>query len=373
MAVYKVIQDVEAEDKLLGPLGIRQFIYAAVAALIIFMDFRLVISGFGPLKWIFILIMLPALVLFGVLASPLGREQPTEVWLLSRIRFILKPRRRLWDQSGITHTVTITVPKKEARQLTNNLSQSEVHSRLEALAQTLDSRGWAVKNVNVNLNIAPEYLHNRQAATDRLVDTSVLPQEVPTVSVDASDDILDEQNNPTAHHFQVLMEQADEARRKTLMDRLKPSDADEPKPDFGFLNGVPDDSGSSQFFTKEVISPGETRRDTKEQPSSPTEKEQERRLLEHIHHLDRTVHKDHHDVHEYKKQKAKKTAAAHKHTQRSDPVTANAPTVTRPSQADKLELIQAAKHDKVSTLATLANRKGHIQQTGPDEVVISLH
>ena len=33
MAVYKVPQDVEAEDKLLGPFSFRQFIYLVIAVL----------------------------------------------------------------------------------------------------------------------------------------------------------------------------------------------------------------------------------------------------------------------------------------------------------------------------------------------------
>ena len=35
MAVYKVAQDVEADDKLLGPFTFRQFIYLIIVALAI--------------------------------------------------------------------------------------------------------------------------------------------------------------------------------------------------------------------------------------------------------------------------------------------------------------------------------------------------
>jgi hypothetical protein len=31
MATYKVIQDIEAEDKLVGPLSLKQFIFALIA------------------------------------------------------------------------------------------------------------------------------------------------------------------------------------------------------------------------------------------------------------------------------------------------------------------------------------------------------
>ncbi len=41
MATYKVIQDIEAEDKLLGPLSLRQFIYAVIVVLQIFVVFQL--------------------------------------------------------------------------------------------------------------------------------------------------------------------------------------------------------------------------------------------------------------------------------------------------------------------------------------------
>ena len=44
MAVYKVIQDIEAEDKLLGPLTLKQFIFAVIAAGFVFAAYLLVKS-----------------------------------------------------------------------------------------------------------------------------------------------------------------------------------------------------------------------------------------------------------------------------------------------------------------------------------------
>jgi hypothetical protein len=86
MAVYKVIQDIESEDKLLGPLSLKGFIYALIAGTCLFIEYKLFLIG-SPLKYIFIFTFAIPMILFGVLASPLGREQPTEVWLLSRIKF----------------------------------------------------------------------------------------------------------------------------------------------------------------------------------------------------------------------------------------------------------------------------------------------
>jgi hypothetical protein len=221
MAVYKVIQDIEAEDRLLGPLTFKGLVYAGITALIGFINFRIMVtSSLGPIRWVVILILLMPMGLFGVLASPLGRDQPTEVWLLSRIRFMLKPRLRIWSQIGISDLVKITVPKKIERVLTKGYSEEEVSSRLQALATTLDSRGWAVKHVNVNLNAYAGYL-KQDSESDRLIDTSTLVAEVPAVDVRASDDILDEKNNATAQNFQNLIVQADSLRKQYMKDKVK--------------------------------------------------------------------------------------------------------------------------------------------------------
>src|SRR4026207_498713 len=49
---------------------------------------------------------------------------------------------RIGAQRGAKELVTITVPKHVQIDYTNGLSQNEVHNRLRALADTIDSRGW---------------------------------------------------------------------------------------------------------------------------------------------------------------------------------------------------------------------------------------
>ena len=216
MATYKVIQDFEAEDKLLGPLTLKGFIYAIIAVFCGFINFSLITaSGLGPLKWLLVLVFLLPMLLFGVLASPLGRQQPTEVWLLAHIRFLLKARKRLWSQSGLQHLVTITAPKKPDKPRTKGLSETEVKSRLQTLAITLDSRGWAVKN----LTFAPALLE-QEAESDRLVAPTTISAVDYGVDIQAADDIMDEQNNPTAQNFAGLMQEADAQRKVSVTNRL---------------------------------------------------------------------------------------------------------------------------------------------------------
>ncbi len=215
MSTYKVIQDIEAEDKLIGPLSLRQFLYAVIVVVLGFMAFKLAIVS----PWLAIP-FLPPMVLFGVLAAPFGQDQSSEIWLLAKIRFFLKPRKRIWDQSGIKDLVTITVPKKVERQLTDGLSQTEVRSRLHALASTIDSRGWAVKNININMNTQPSYIGSMDTS-DRLLDSRSLPQEVSNVEVTATDDILDERNNPTAQHLDQMITASTQAHRQAIVQQMQ--------------------------------------------------------------------------------------------------------------------------------------------------------
>ncbi|HSX43632.1 MAG TPA: PrgI family protein, partial [Candidatus Saccharimonadales bacterium] len=173
MATYKVIQDVEAEDKLVGPLTLRQFIYAGIAGLSLYLGFLAVSKHAGFMLAIFV----PIAGVSGFFAFPWNRDQPTEIWALAKLRFLIKPRKRVWDQSGAKDLVTVTAPKVVEHHLTNGLSENEVRSRLSALANTIDSRGWAVKNVNVNLS-GGNYGPGAIQSSDRLVSPESMPQEV---------------------------------------------------------------------------------------------------------------------------------------------------------------------------------------------------
>jgi hypothetical protein len=124
----------------------------------------------------------------------------------------------VWNQSGVKELVTINAPKKIEPILTNGLSEMEVHSRLQALANTIDSRGWAVKNVNIN---AYSPLTTQQTQnSDRLIDISNIPSSVPDYDTSAYVDMLDENTNPLARQFDTMINKSTEAHRHQLVDHL---------------------------------------------------------------------------------------------------------------------------------------------------------
>ncbi len=142
MATYKVPQDVEADDKLIGPFSFRQFIYLIIVAMA------------GALAWglaqLFIglaIIPLPIILFFGTLALPLRKDQPMEIYMAAMVSFYLKPRKRLWDPEGIESMIEIIAPKTIEVQRTKDLSQNEAEQRLSYLANIVDSQGWAIRGV----------------------------------------------------------------------------------------------------------------------------------------------------------------------------------------------------------------------------------
>lgn len=138
MATYKVIQDVEADEHLIWRLSLRQLVYALLGIGIVFAGY--VVSGrLGGAALITAFILaLP----FFFLALPLGFDQPNDVWLLARLNFILKPKKRLWQQSGGSYRpLTITLAKDVSPLVnTKTLAESEVNTKIEHLSSLLDAR-----------------------------------------------------------------------------------------------------------------------------------------------------------------------------------------------------------------------------------------
>jgi PrgI family protein len=209
MATYKVIQDIEAEDKFLGPLTLKQFVFGAVGIFFGYLNVFALTRGF-PYA---LIIFTPPMALGIFLAVPWSKDQPTEVWVLAKLRFYFKPRRRIWDQSGMEELVTITAPKKEEKQLTDNLSKTEVKSRLQILAETIDSRGWAIKNAQINNVVTPTL------ASDRLVSATTLPQEVPIIDLASIPDVYDETTAPT-ENFDRMIQQSTDIRKAQNLEKM---------------------------------------------------------------------------------------------------------------------------------------------------------
>lgn len=148
MESHKVAQNVEAEDKLLGPFTARQTIYLAIAAAGAFIAW-LLSQVFIPLA----LIPLPIVIIAAVLALPLRKDQPMETYLAAIISFALKPKVRKWKRDGISELVTISAPKNPlGPRKPQDFNETETDQRLIFLSKIVDTKGWAIRNAE-----APRY------------------------------------------------------------------------------------------------------------------------------------------------------------------------------------------------------------------------
>lgn len=154
MAVYKVPQDVEADDKLLGPFSFRQFIYLIIVAMAIGLGYVLAQIFVG-----LAVLVLPIIIFFGALALPLKKDQPMEAYLGAMISFyFLKPRKRFWQPDGLNSLVEITAPKQAEPERVKDISQREAKERLSYLSDIVESDGWAVRGVGVSTQgLSPSY------------------------------------------------------------------------------------------------------------------------------------------------------------------------------------------------------------------------
>lgn len=164
MAQYKVPQDVEADDKLIGPFNFRQFIYLLIVAALIALAWAL-----GQVFPLFAILPIPPALFLLVLALPLRKDQPMETYIAALISFYTKPNRRLWNPGQRESTIEITAPKIIEKTLTKGISEEEAGRRLSFLANVVDSEGYSIKDSIVAPTSSPvrdEFIAEAESTPD---------------------------------------------------------------------------------------------------------------------------------------------------------------------------------------------------------------
>ncbi len=198
MAEHKVPQDVEAEDKLLGPFSFRQFLYLLVAlgagALAYFV---------GTLALPLALIPLPISLLFLVLALPLRKDQPMETYLAAMIHFYFSPNRRIWDADGQEALIEITNPRIDDGPQVKEIGGAEAAQRLSFLAEVSDTQGWSTRGVM------------------GLPNTTNLSDDFATAAIDAPD--VFDSTGALGRDFEDKLALAEQRRREQMMTKMAAS------------------------------------------------------------------------------------------------------------------------------------------------------
>lgn len=137
---YKVPQNVDIEDKVIGPLTLRQFMILLVTTAIILVLFFLLP---GPLRFFFFMLAILVGSAGVAIAFTKYGDQNMETFLMSAMRTFSAPRQRIWKKAiEPTQTmVTAEVKPAEEKPVEKKTLTAE-RDDLNKLAELVDSGGY---------------------------------------------------------------------------------------------------------------------------------------------------------------------------------------------------------------------------------------
>lgn len=131
---FQVPQNIDLEDKIIGPLTLIQFLYLLAGGLI---DYLLLM--FIGMRFIFWVLAIP-IGLFALALTFLKiQDQPLAHFVKAGLIYLTRPRIRHWQREGFAETVVHAKPKKIQEVVLAPKKKIE-KSELEKLAQMLDTR-----------------------------------------------------------------------------------------------------------------------------------------------------------------------------------------------------------------------------------------
>lgn len=203
MGNYKVPQNVEAEDKILGPLTLRQFIYVIIGiayGALMFAIFRQFIIGF------IILGLPPALFMF-IMGVGRRDDQTFESYFFAVIQYWITPHVRFWEKEHIAEVFKIEIPPPKPEEI--HADPRQVHGQLEKLASIVDTRGWASKGAEVQeAGTAALDMNERLGA-----ESFGLPKPSASATISHAEDIFDVENNANAQNLNTLIANSSQSVR----------------------------------------------------------------------------------------------------------------------------------------------------------------
>lgn len=133
---FKVPQNIDLEDRIVGPLTLIQFLYLIGGGLLVYVLYQAI--GLSSLA-AFLILAIPLAALALSLAFLKIQDRPLSHFILAGLTFLGRPKLRLWQRTGEEYAV-FTEPPAVKKEATNIEKKSLGKSELEMLAQTLDTQ-----------------------------------------------------------------------------------------------------------------------------------------------------------------------------------------------------------------------------------------
>lgn len=136
---YKVPQDVQREDKIIGQFTLRQFLFLLGGAMVGYLMYAITKSIVDSTQFSAV-IGLTFLAVFAAFALVQVQGRPLPDYIVAFIVFSLRPRKRVWQKDIYIPDIAYVPPKKKKEPQSKNPAQ--IKTELEKLARILDTRGW---------------------------------------------------------------------------------------------------------------------------------------------------------------------------------------------------------------------------------------
>lgn len=130
---FQVPQNIDMEDKIVGPLTLIQFLYLIIGGIIAYLIF-LATKG----SYIFWLTGMPIGLFALAMAFLKIQDQPISYFVKAGLIYLSKPKVRIWQRHGLVLPVVQNVPKKVKTAPIQPKKKVE-KSELEKLAYMLDT------------------------------------------------------------------------------------------------------------------------------------------------------------------------------------------------------------------------------------------
>ncbi len=140
---YKVPQNIDLEDKIVGPFTMKQFLYLMVGGFILYgwWNYSNQFSSPPPMV-IFAIVGLPVGLLCLCLAMVKVNDRPFEYFLLNIFKFMISPKSRKWT-GGYTPEAVIRANPAEAQQ---KKEVAKTEADLDSLAKSLEKQTATIQS-----------------------------------------------------------------------------------------------------------------------------------------------------------------------------------------------------------------------------------
>jgi len=141
---YKIPQNIDVEDKILGPFTLKQFLYMMVGGISIYILFNI----FAATNFVlFLVISVPIAIATLMLVFVKVNERPFVDFFFYFLAYLQDPKEKKWIKSTKIKEFKITAKVSQAeeakqKEIASLAKRGIVHSQLAQMAVVLDSKGW---------------------------------------------------------------------------------------------------------------------------------------------------------------------------------------------------------------------------------------